>query len=321
MPPKRKAAASTGGFKKKAKKTTGSTKYGGGIKKNADKYGAKSIDWDAAVKLAERAAKKEINKNVETQYSRVMATMTHTPDHHATSGFDLGGLNFDQVAKKFKPDQAMIFNLGYLSQQGSSLASGFRIGQRMNCKYLRVVVSGNLPQVSADCQYHWRIVRRKNDQQGQLSYSVPTLTPMTTIGLFKGLLEGPLASQSSYGVGSAIDNPFPFFSSATRQNTEAWTFCKGGHGYTTLRAAPIDTDGNDDKVVKSFCETLYFPIEDEWEFVSRTGSDIKGGNYFFVMWREGGPDYVQYTETSTVLKELGSIELKVLFELAFKDGG
>lgn len=321
MPLKRKAP-STGGFPKKKAKTkkTSSNINGTGWKKS-DKYGAKGIDWDAAVKIAEKAAKKEMNKNIETQYSRMMCTMTHSPEHTKTSGCDLGGLNFDQVNKTFRPDQALIFNLGYLSQQGSSLAQGFRIGQKMNAKYLRMVIAGNLPQLSADCTYHWRIVRRKNDQQGQLSYGKPTLTPMSNIGLFKGTMEGPLADESSFGALGTIDNPFPNFCSATRQNTEAWTFCKGGHGYITHRATPIDVDNADDKLVKSFCETIYFPIEDEWEFVTRTGSDIKGGNYFFVLWREGGPDFVQYTEQSSVLSQLGSVELKVMFELAFKDGG
>jgi len=322
MPPKRKAASSTGGFQKKTKSSgTAKLKYGGTGKKNADKYGAKGIDWNAAMKIAETAAKKEMNKNIETQYSSAMVTMTHDPTKTATVGFDLAGLNMNAVSNKFRPDQAMIFNIGYLSQQGSSLAPGYRIGQRMNCKYIKVTISANLPQVSADCTYHWRIVRRKNDQSGQLAYAQPTLTGITNIGLFKGLTDGPLANSSVFGQGGSADNPFPNFSSAMRQNTEAWTFTKGAHGYKYVKAAAIDTDSNDDKYVASFCETLYLPFEEEWEFVTRTGSDIKGGNYFFVMWREGGPDFVQYSSPPNVASALGAIEIKVLFELAFKDGG
>lgn len=322
MPPKRKAASSTGGFAKKSKSTgTAKLKYSGTGKKNADKYGAKGIDWNAAMKIAETAAKKEMNKNIETQYSSAMVTMTHHPDKNQTVGWDLCGLNMDATTDKFTPDQAMIFNIGYLSQQGSSLSPGYRIGQRMNCKYLKVTISANLPQVSADCTYHWRIVRRKNDQSGQLAYAKPTLASISTIGLFKGLTDGPLANQSSFGQGGSINNPFPNFCSAMRQNTEAWTFTKGAHGYKYVKAGAIDTDSNDDKYVASFCETLYLPFEEEWEFVTRTGSDIKGGNYFFVMWREGGPDFVQYSSPPNVTAALGAIEIKALFELAFKDGG
>lgn len=322
MPPKRKAASSTGGFKKKSKSSGSATlKYGGTGKKNADKYGAKGIDWNAAMKIAETAAKKEMNKNIETQYSSAMVTMTHDPQKTETTGWDLSGLNFDKTTNKFSPDQAMIFNIGYLSAQGSSLSPGYRIGQRMNCKYLKVTISANLPQVSADCTYHWRIVRRKNDQTGQTAYAKPTITSISTIGLFKGLTDGPLASSSSYGQGGSVLNPFPNFSSAMRQNTEAWTFTKGAHGYKYVKAGAIDIDTNDDKYVASFCETLYLPFEEEWEFVTRTGSDIKGGNYFFVMWREGGPDFVQYSAQPNVTSALGAIEIKCLFELAFKDGG
>lgn len=283
-------------------------------------YGGSTVDWDMVKKLADSAVKKEVNKNIETQYSQAMVCMTHTPDHVAQTGWDLGGLNFDQAAKVFDPDQAMIFNLGYLSQQGSSLTPGYRVGQRINAKYIKVTIAANLPQLSADCTYHWRIVRRKNDQTGQQSYSAPALTSITTIGLYKPLTDGPFASLSQYGLGGSSANPFPFFSSANRQNTDAWTFCKGGHGYKYVKGQPIDVDTNDDKYVASFCESLYFPLEEEWDFVSRTGSDIKGGNYFFVLWREGGTDYVQYTASPTVTSALGLVQIKVLFELAYKDG-
>lgn len=316
--PKRKAPSSNGGFPKKTK--SGGTTKSGKVKKYADKYGGKTIDWDTVKKLADAAAKKEINKNIETQTSQAMCVMTHDPTHVKVTGFDLGGLNFDNSAQRFNGAQAMIFNLGYLSQHGSSLSPGYRIGQRLNAKYFKITITANLPQVSADCTYHWRIIRRKNDQSGQLSYAEPAITSLETIGLFKPLTDGPLASQSYYGRNATATNPFPCFASASRQNTEAWTFCKGGHGYKYVKAAAIDTDSNDDRYVASFSESMYFPLEEEWEFVSRTGSDIKGGNYFFVMWREGGPDFVQYSAAPNVTSELGNIEIKCLFELSFKDG-
>lgn len=318
MPPKRKSTYTTGGTAKKTKKSTGTTT------KKSSGYGGSKIDWDAVAKLADATAKKqvqkEINKNIETQNSEAMVVMTHTTDHTNTTGFDLGGLNFDAANQKFAPDQAMIFNLGYLSAQGSSLSPGYRVGQRINAKYFKVTIAANLPQLSADCTYHWRIVRRKNDQSGQLSYSKPALVSMQTIGLYKPLTDGPLASQSYYGQGSSAQNPFPYFVSAARPNSDAWTAVKGGHGFKYMKAQGLDTDENDDKYVASFKETMFLSLEEEWDFVSRTGSDIKGGNYFFVLWREGGPDFVQYTAKPNVASVLGNVEIKCLFELAFKDG-
>jgi len=319
MPAAKRKASSSGG-KANTKKSRTTSKYSGTGKKGADKYGSKGVDWETVVKLADRAAKKEINKNIETQYSQMMVTMTHSPEHTAVQGFDLGGLNFDQSAKKFKPDQAMIFNLCYLSQPGSSLMPGYRVGQRINAKYFKLTLSANLPQVSADCTYHMRIVRRKSDRPGQSSYGQPTITPLSILELFKSNTDGPLAVNSSYGYGASAQIPFPYFASAMRSNTEAWTFVQKGHVSKYVKGAPIDTDTNDDKYVASFCETLYFPLEEEWEFVSRTGSDIKGGNYFLVMWREGGPDFVQYTAAPSVSEALGMVQLKLSCELAFKDG-
>jgi hypothetical protein len=107
-----------------------------------------------------------------------------------------------------------------------------------------------------------------------------------------------------------------------RQNTDQWTFCKNGSASHSLTAAPIDTDAADGRVVRSFCKSLHFDINAEWDFVTRGGSDIKGGNYFFVLWREGGPDYTssQASTSSAVVKDMGGLSLKVFFELAYKDG-
>lgn len=320
MPPKRKSTFNSGGFAKKTKVTK--PKYGGGAKKNADKYGAKGIDWDAAVRLAEKAAKKEINKNIETQYSSVVMTSCLSSSSTATAGFDLPSLNKEIGGTRYSADNMIIFNLGYLSQQGSSLKPGYRIGQRLNAKYFRIVVAGNIPMATADCTYHWRIVRRKHDQAGQKAYNEPTIVPAETVALFKPVSDGPLAASSHYGsTGGSAARPFPTYLSAMRQNTEAWTFTKGAYGSKFVKAHPLDIDPNDDKHVSSFCDTLYHPLEEEWEFADRVGSDLKGGNYFFVLWREGATDYTQHTVSSETMAAMGGLELKVMFELAFKDGG
>jgi len=326
MPTKRKAPAGIGAkhaAKKTKTKKSSSNVYGTGWQKS-DKYGGKGLEailYEAEAR-AKKAVQKEVNKNIETQYSQAMVTLTHTPNK-ATTGWDLGGLNLN--VDKFDPDQAMVFNLGYLSQQGSALTPGYRVGQKINAKHFRIVVSANLPQISSDCTYHWRILRRKTDKTGQLAYAKPTLASMTQLELFKPLTDGPFASDSKFGAEGSAQNPFPYFSSANRQNTEYWTFCQGGHGHKFLKGHPIQVDSDadttiDQKYVASFCETMYFPIENEWEFVSRTGSDIKGGNYFFVLWREGGPDFTQYASQPNLLAQLGEMQIKVAFELSYKDG-
>lgn len=324
MPAKRKADGQTSG---NAKKSTLGTKYGGGVKKYRDKYASKDIDWDIVAKLADNAASKQINKNIETQYSQALVSLLGTAS--ATTGWALGPLNVGPVAGPnnttvtgFVPDQALIFNLGYLSGVGPSNTPGYRLGQRINAKYIKCTVAANLPEMSADCTYHWRVVRRKTDQAGQLSYSQPSLVPMSTLSLYKPLTDGPLASSASYGTYSSSTSVFASHSSAMRQNTDQWTFCKNGSASYSLIAAPIDTDATDGRLVRSFCKSLHFEVNAEWDFVTRGGSDIKGGNYFFVMWREGGPDYTsqQASTSSAAVSAMGGLSLKVFFELAYKDG-
>jgi hypothetical protein len=317
MPATKRKAPSSSSSSKKPRTTK---KYSGTGKKNSDKYGAKSVDWETVKKLADAAAKKEIGKNIETQYSQMMVTMTHKPDIRTTVGYNLAGLNFDTVNNGFKPHQAMIFNLCYLSQPGGALAPGYRVGQRINAKYFKLTLTANLPQVTADCTYHMRILKRKNDQSGQTAYAQPALTGLDQLQLFKPNTDGPLAAVSSYGELASAQMPFPYFASAMRPNTEAWTFVHDGYKDKFVKAQPTDTDVGDQKHVASFCQSLYYKLDEEWEFVTRTGSDIKGGNYFVVVWREGGPDFVQYTTPEHVTDNLGLIQLKLSCELAFKDG-
>lgn len=328
MPPKRKQPKGIGAQARanKIAKTATSKST-----KSKSDYGGSKIDWASAVKAATLAAKKEVDKTIETQYSTAMCTLTHIPElPQVDFGWNLTWLNYvgtrvdDDKSKHviFGWDQALVFNLGYLSQQGSSLASGYRIGQRINAKYLRMTIAANLPYVTADCTYHWRIVRRKNDQTGQQAYKVPSLTSLKTLGLFKPLTDGPYAKESSFGVGGSSEAPFPYHASAMRQNTEAWTFCTGGHGYKTVRAMTSNdpTIASPEVHCQGFNETLYLPLDQEWEFVTRTGSDIKGGNYFFVLWREGAHEGMQMNVSIENLNAAGGLQLKVMSELAYKDG-
>jgi hypothetical protein len=55
---------------------------------------------------------------------------------------------------------------------------------------------------------------------------------------------------------------------------------------------------------------VYCPIPDTtWTYGNPTAiGNIKGGDYFFVIWREGAAD-----------RQIASDEMTVLFELSFKD--
>lgn len=294
-------------------------------------YGGKAIDWEAAVRLADAAANKAINKNIETQVSRAKFLSTFNQAITSVSGMNLRNMNITWTAPApnqpaqplYIKDGAIAFNLGFLSQHGSQLAGGFRVGQKINAKYLRVLIEGNIPQNSADCVYHFRIVRRRADQSQQLAYHVPTVTTMNNLRLFKTDFDGPFASEVKYAEGADSANPFPACSSAGRQNTDEWRFM-GGDAYKTkfVKGVPLNTSSGTDYHTSHFVESVYHKVEEEWDFPARPpNSELKGGNYFFVMWREGPPDPIQMLSNFDKMEALGGLQFSIMAELSFKDGG
>jgi len=92
------------------------------------------------------------------------------------------------------------------------------------------------------------------------------------------------------------------------------------HGSFDVRSAPMDVGTSDGAPSDVHCNavnaSVHLPINQEWDFVQRNGTDLKGGNYFLVMWREGSP----WPEKANIPTSLGTVEqLKVKVELAFKD--
>jgi hypothetical protein len=70
---------------------------------------------------------------------------------------------------------------------------------------------------------------------------------------------------------------------------------------------------------------MYVPLDQEWDFVTPSGKDIKGGNYYFVLWREGSQDYSQamvstLAAKSTPANPIQHESISVFMELSFKDG-
>lgn len=296
-------------------------------KKTASNYGVSKMDEKAMIRIAEKMAEKQINRNIETQYSQALVRMTAIDSVTSTTGWDLHGLNWASAATSGGAGRgqilnaAMIFNLGYLSQTGQSNLPGYRNGQRINAKALAITVEATLPQVSTDCTYHWRIVRRRNDSANNSAYATPTIVSMDTVGLFKPTTDGPLASTITYpGYGQSVTSPIPGHVSSMRQNTDAWTFCTGGHGYHIVEGMPLDGTNPPQRRTATFCKKLYFPLDQEWDFVVPNGKDIKGGNYFIVLWREGSIDYSTVALWSDTTATTQHESINVFMELSFKDG-
>jgi hypothetical protein len=126
------------GYKKKKPDWAGKPKGISSVAKAAKytkaNYGVSKVDEKAMMRLAKQMAEREVNKNIETQYSMAMVRMIADDAITASTGWALKGLNYRAPEagqpRKLALNNALIFNLGYLSQVGSSTLPGYRQGQR-----------------------------------------------------------------------------------------------------------------------------------------------------------------------------------------------
>lgn len=318
MPPKKrttKGKATAVTMRVERKKTPA------GLKKTSTTYKTSKAN-DEVVLAALKAMKRQQNAQIESQRSTAMLRMVHSRDNVSTAGWDLPSLNWDVGNQRWASDNVLIWNVCQLSKQGSHLQTGFRIGQKIFAVGLKVVVTANLPQVTADCGYMWELRRRKPGAGGQQLYNTPTIASVSTLRLYKGVVDGPLASESKYGYEANATTPFPHHMSHMQKNTDEWTVLQGttGADRRMVKGRPHTQDPTGEKSVQSFCETMYYKIEKDWDFVDRVGSDLKEGNIFFTLWREGAPDIVQHNTSIADLNVLGGLQLGVHFELVYKDG-
>lgn len=286
------------------------------------------------------AAQRVVNKNIETQWSTALVVMSTSGS--GSSGWTMGDLN-RTLAATYDPTACMVFNLGWLSQPGQTNQAGYRIGQKINALSFKFVVDVNVAMLSTDCTYNWAVVRRRNDAPNQNAYSTPQVVSHANLGLFKPLTDGPFVSSSG---GAIVPNmvpasqgtPIPTCLSAMRRNTDQWTFVSGASGSmsfnavtaidpteTTTPLSPSNPASASAMVARHKSATMTVPLGtggggQEWDFVTKGGSDIKGGNYFFVYWREGPVDFSTFTTTATSLALQGGVQSSILMELAYKDG-
>jgi len=286
-------------------------------KVSRDKYGGKAIDWAAAAKLADAAAKTAVNRATETTYSQSgvylntgMATLT-------TSGYSMSGLNqsagytaADPSTRGDKTNACLIIPVVNLAQVGNSNTPGYRKGQRINPIGFRISWEHTQSLASINKTYHYAFLRNKGKTFP--SANVPGIASTDFLQLFVPQIQGPLVTAG----GPQGLLPMGNFSSCMRWNRQEWSVLKHGK-YTMGPAVELANNGviitptnaSADNT-KSSLQTAYFPIKDaHWDYPNPTANvDIKGGDYFFVLWSEGAADRV-----------LGRDTFKFVYELSFKD--
>lgn len=274
--------------------------------------------------LVAAESQRQINKSIETQHSYAFVNMysfipnvtTGTPN---MSGYSMIGLNQTYVEPvgttpaSFVPcwNNMMVFNLSALCQirTGTTPAvTGYRVGNKVNVMALTATINGGVLGPASDCTYYAMIARRKDG--GLVGQAIsPTLTTSVATSLWKSCNEGPLAAMN---VGASADCPVPNFASTMRRNYDSWSFPQGAMTSSTLR---IPGDGPGTSVANTdYCGKvemkLYHEFKEVWDYTQQTSNSnltIKGGDYFFYLWREGPADPAAQSN------------LSVQFSLTFKD--
>lgn len=288
-------------------------------KKPTKGYGSKSIDWDAAMKLADAAAAKMVNKTIETQYSQALISMEYSklasPPDGFSSGFKMAGLNQAWIPSQTtagvyslgaKYNQMLMWNLSALSQvktQSAGSISGWRQGNKINALSLTFNLIGSIDELSADCDLHILVARRKDGDGAGSIYQTPGILTSEVPALYKPITDGPYAG--NYGDSALV--PSAHHLSMMRRNTDAWSFVEKGHTCKHFYASPSGSNLNMNAQVNM---SLYLSLGNTWDFVSSTpgvAPQLKGGDYYVFVWREGPED-----------SEMEQ-RLKLYTHLAFKD--
>jgi hypothetical protein len=303
MPPKRKAGEPVYYTKNKAQKTkvygnpTGKKQY-------------KKLDADAMVSATIKAeiakgVTRQMSKTIETQYSYSLISMltssgTAVPPglSDTGTGFKLTGLNqsynpsgvVNQPGNNFsyQATTMLVFNLSALSQVRSATTaatSGFRVGNKCYVNGIDINVWGEIKNPNADgVTYHAMIVRSKDGASAKFALQ-PRIVTSASMKLFKAMTDGPLASVNT---GDGVDNPVEEKLSLMRRNYDSWSFPSSAMASKTLKIC----EATNADYKQSLDMRMYFKVDSTWDFTTAVPGDsvLKGGDYFFVLWREGPTD-------------------------------
>ena len=289
-------------------------------------YGYKKTSDAAMLKaLVAAESQRQINRTIETQHSYAFVNMSYFVPNVSTgtpsmSGFQMIGLNQTYVpASGTSPaslnptwNNMMVFNLSALCQirTGTTPAvTGYRVGNKVNVAALTATINGGVLGPGADCTYYAMIAKRKDGGLvGQAT--TPSIVTSDNTSLWKSSNEGPLAAMN---LGAGVNCPVPNYASTMRRNYDSWTFTQGAMTSSSVKipnagagAAVDDTDYNAKVEMK-----LYHAFNEVWDYTQLNSNSvltIKGGDYFFYLWREGPPD------------RNAQANLNVQFTLSFKDG-
>lgn len=289
----------------------------GGIGKAArakkKNYGASASFNKALVAAVERVE----NRTLETTYSQSGAFLNVGSSTFNQTGFNLSGLNQTAAYSASTPstrisatNQCFVFPICPLAQVGNSSTPGYRKGQRINPLAFRFSIEHNQSLSTVAATYKWAVVRNTGSTL-TTNNTTPGIVQTNGLNLFVPLTQGPLAA--SGGPNGAL--PLGDFSSCMRWNRAEWAVKKSGSYVLGAALERLNSNAPTTPTVPPYhntskCFSAYTSFKEKhWDYPLPTAiSNIKGGDYYFIMWREGIADTF-----------IGNDVINFVCELSFKD--
>lgn len=283
-------------------------------KQKAANYGATPSFNRALV----AAVKKVENRSQETVYSQSGAYLDSSLSTLTKTGYTLSGLNqsaaFTQGTAYTRvqiTNACFVWPLSPMAQVGNSSTPGYRKGQSINPVGFRYYIYHQQSLNSVPATYKFALLRNKGVTL-TTGNTTPGIASTDSLGLFVPLIQGPLAT--SGGPNGSL--PLGDVSSSMRWNRAEWQVCKSGSWNMTSSMARENSALITSPTVAGGISTAfkqvtgYIPIKDAtWLYpLPTTISGIKGGDYYFVVWREGPAD-----------NAISADKMSMTFELSFKD--
>lgn len=272
----------------------------GATRKAKKNYGATPAFNKALV----AAVKKVENRQQETVYSQSGFYMNTNSTTLTTTGFSLSGLNQSAAyasatttTRLTLTNNVFYFPLSALAQVGNSSTPGYRKGQRINPVGFRISIQHYQGLATVGATYTWMLIRNKGQTLTAVGttsgITIPGINQVSAMALFVPLIQGPLAGAG----GPNGSTPNGDFVSAMRFNYADWQKVKSGSwtmGPILQRENSSQPSAPNSANAQTAAKQIkaYVPIKDSyWEYPLPTAiSGIKGGDYFFVIYREGYQD-------------------------------
>lgn len=287
---------------KKGKKIQGiGAKYK--AKKKAANYGATPAFNRALV----AAVKKVESKTLETYYSNFgINWYTGSPQASGTAapgGFgSASGAAANTTANNAMNSSVHVMALPVQIQTGTT--AGYRKGQFITPLGFRWFFRGKLANYNSDHEFNMVLCRYKGNSPPTTSNYSIQFAGVGNLNLFETGAFGPNAS----GFSTTNDSQWQ---SASRFNRDVWDVKKHIRFKVAYQKDPYAQYA----ATTTFRHDGYYKFPDKtWDYTSNTGTSIKGGDYYIIMWQEGDE-----TNSSTASATIAQHSMQLNMELSFKD--